>query len=169
METTSSFCCKGLGLAITVFLRLPKACVVKPTAATELESKYSRDPQKHTSISILKGCPYLLGFHYKGAYMGYPSANFCLCDFLGPYIQASVFWKTPEPHPASPEPKPQTLNPKPYTPSPNTKFPNFKVCSSKGRGISATSQSQHFFKLKSKSNRCFLHEDPKAELQYSRI
>ena len=42
------------------------------------------DPQKHISISILKGYPYLIGLHDKGVYMGYPYPNFCLCAFLGP-------------------------------------------------------------------------------------
>ena len=44
-----------------------------------------RDPQKHISISILRGYPYLNGLHYKTVYMGYPYPNFSLCVFLGPY------------------------------------------------------------------------------------
>ena len=30
-----------------------------------------RDPQKHISMSILQGYPYLVGLHNRGAYMGY--------------------------------------------------------------------------------------------------
>ena len=41
-------------------------------------------PKKHISISILWGYPYLIGFHYKGVYMGRPYPYFCLCAFWGP-------------------------------------------------------------------------------------
>ena len=30
-----------------------------------------RDHKKHISISMLQGCPYLIGLHDKGFYMGY--------------------------------------------------------------------------------------------------
>ena len=45
-----------------------------------------RDPQKHFSISILLGYPYLIGLHYKGVYMGYAYPNLWLCAFLGSLV-----------------------------------------------------------------------------------
>ena len=42
-------------------------------------------PQKDISRSILWGCPYLTGLHYKGV-MGYPYPNFCLCVFFGALV-----------------------------------------------------------------------------------
>ena len=71
-------------MIITISLLLNHA-----TAATAFSNEVlyvgpvNRDPKKHISKSILKGCPYLNGLHYKGVYMGYPYPNFCLCGFLG--------------------------------------------------------------------------------------
>ena len=45
-----------------------------------------RDPQKHITISILWGYPYLIGASLYGVYLGYPYPNFCLCAFLRPYV-----------------------------------------------------------------------------------
>ena len=36
------------------------------------------------------GYPYLIGLHYKGAYMGYPYLYFCLSAFLGPLYRPST-------------------------------------------------------------------------------
>ena len=96
-----------------------------------------RDPKKHISISILKGYPYLIGFPYKGVYMGYhypyccfltrgficltglpykgvymgyPYPYCCFCAFLGPLSEGRSP-KPPEPNRKTLDPESKTLNP----------------------------------------------------------
>ena len=35
-------------------------------------------------MALLEGCPYRIGLHYKGVYMGYPYPNFAYVLFWDP-------------------------------------------------------------------------------------
>ena len=50
----------------------------------------SKGPKKHISISILWGYPYLIGLLYEGFVWDIPILIFCLCAFLGPYLDVSA-------------------------------------------------------------------------------
>ena len=41
-------------------------------------------PKKDISISMLQGCPYLIGFHPKGGYTADPYPNFAYVLLWGP-------------------------------------------------------------------------------------